>query len=327
LSRSLILDLVVISTLVVGVARGWMRKSIREAFALIGVVVGVVLVVVAVGPIAGLIHAVTPAGEGTSRAIAAVALFAAALVAGTVAGYRVAKGTIIPGPKTLDAFGGMMFALVRILVAAALVLFALDIVWGTQSVGHRMIADSISGRFLTGDESPFGTFYAALVDRSDELSALRTWAGPDEVRTAGYQQTDFEATREGLIVRPDAEREMLHAVNAERRARGLAPLKWCDRCADVARRHSRNMYRGGFFSHEDLDGDDPFDRMVDARIAYGAAGENLALAPTVEEAHAGLMKSPDHRANILRARFEQLGIGIYEGPYGLMCTQVFRALP
>jgi uncharacterized protein YkwD len=87
------------------------------------------------------------------------------------------------------------------------------------------------------------------------------------------------------------------------------------------------MYRGGYFSHEDLEGNDPFDRMQTARISYGAAGENLALAPTVDEAHAGLMESPDHRANILRAAFHEVGIGIYEGPYGLMCTQLFRALP
>ena len=220
-----------------------------------------------------------------------------------------------------------MFAFARVLTLAALVLFSLDILWGAQSVGHRMVADSSSGRFLTSDESPFGPFYASLVDRSDDLSTLRTWAGPDQKRTAGYQQTNFEATDEGLVVRPDAERAMLRAINEERVQRGLEPLTWCASCASVARSHSEGMYRGGYFSHEDLDGDDPFDRMVNAGVAYGAAGENLALAPTVEEAHAGLMKSPDHRANILRAQFQQVGIGIYEGPYGLMCTQVFRALP
>lgn len=327
MNRSLILDLVVVSTVAIAVARGWARKSIREAFALLGLVGAIILVAVGAGPVAAVIRLVSPATRGMSLAIAAVSLFVIALVTGAVAGYQIARGTIIPGPRTLDSLGGAMFALARVLTLAALVMFCLDILWGPQSMGHRMIADSVTGRALTGDNSPFGTFYASLVDGSDDLSALRTWAGPDQERTAGYQQSNFEATDAGLVLRRDAEREMLRAINAERVERGLERLTWCASCAAVAREHSEGMYRGGYFSHEDLDGDDPFDRMVNAGIAYGAAGENLALAPTVEEAHAGLMKSPDHRANILRDEFEQVGIGIYEGPYGLMCTQVFRVLP
>lgn len=327
MNRSLILDLVVVSTIVVAGARGWSRRSIREAFALLGLVLAIALATLGAGPVASIIRALSPTSRGLSLAIAAVGLFASVLIGGAVLGHRVAKATTIPGPRRLDALGGTMFALARVVTLAALVLFSLDILWGPQSVGHRMIADSSSGRFLTGEESPFGPFYASLVDRSDDLSTLRTWAGPDEKRTAGYQQSNFEATDEGLVVRPDAERKMLRAINEEREERGLQPLTWCASCASVARNHSEGMYRGGYFSHEDLDGDDPFDRMVNAGVSYGAAGENLALAPTIEEAHAGLMKSPDHRANILRAQFEQVGIGIYEGPYGLMCTQVFRALP
>ncbi|MBW3594234.1 MAG: CvpA family protein [Actinobacteria bacterium] len=327
MNRSLILDLVVVSTVVVASARGWARKSIREAFALVGIVAGILLVALGTGLVAAVVRAVSPAEPGASRAIAAVTLFAVAWLVGTIVGYRTARSTMIPGPRLLDSIGGAMFALVRILVVVSLGLFSLDVLWGPQSDGHRMIADSVSGKFLAGDESPFGTFYASLVDESEELSALRAWAEPDEVRTAGYQQTNFEATDERLVLRRDSEREMLRAINDERRKRGLDLLRWCNSCAEVARSHSEDMYRGGYFSHEDLDGDDPFDRMVDAGISYGAAGENLALAPTIEEAHAGLMKSPDHRANILRDEFDQVGIGVYEGPYGLMCTQVFRALP
>ena len=55
-----------------------------------------------------------------------------------------------------------------------------------------------------------------------------------------------------------------------------------------------------------------------------AAGENLALAPTLQLAHDGLMKSPGHRANILSTNYRTVGIGIVDGgPYGLMVTQDF----
>lgn len=327
MNRSLILDLVVVSTIVIAIARGWSRRSIREAFALLGVVVGIVLVAVAVGPMSALIRLVSSAGGGASRAIAAPVLFFTATLIGTIAGYRIAKNTEIPAPRRLDASGGAAFALVRILMVVAVLLTALDVVWGPQSLGHRMIADSVSGDVLTGDESPFGAFYGSLLDRSSDLRAIEAWARRDDGGSVGYQQSKLEATDAELVLRPEAERAMLDAINEERRARDLEPLSWCSACAEVARAHSEDMYRGGYFSHEDLEGNGPFDRMKAARISYGAAGENLALAPSVDEAHTGLMGSPDHRANILRPGFHEVGIGIYEGPYGLMCTQLFRARP
>jgi len=62
-----------------------------------------------------------------------------------------------------------------------------------------------------------------------------------------------------------------------------------------------------------------------AGIRYLTAGENLALAPTLQVAHNGLMNSPGHRANILHAQFGRLGIGILDGGIrGLMVSQEFR---
>jgi uncharacterized protein YkwD len=60
-------------------------------------------------------------------------------------------------------------------------------------------------------------------------------------------------------------------------------------------------------------------------VRFLIAGENLALAPSVPLAHAGLMNSPGHRANILRRQFGRVGIGIMDGgAHGLIVTQKFR---
>jgi uncharacterized protein YkwD len=62
-----------------------------------------------------------------------------------------------------------------------------------------------------------------------------------------------------------------------------------------------------------------------AKISFTTAGENLALAPTIPVAHAGLMNSPGHRANILRREFGRVGIGVMDGGMrGLMVSQEFR---
>ena len=88
--------------------------------------------------------------------------------------------------------------------------------------------------------------------------------------------------------------------------------------------HGESMFQRGFFAHVDLDGATPFDRMRRGGVRFSGAGENLALAPTVEVAHEGLMNSPGHRANILNARFRRIGIGAASGGmHGRMFTQNF----
>lgn len=123
---------------------------------------------------------------------------------------------------------------------------------------------------------------------------------------------------------PEAEVQMLHLLNAERKRRGLPPLRMDERLRQLARSHARDMLARGYFAHDDPEGRDPFQRMRAAGISYQTAGENLAFAPSVEVAHAGLMNSPGHRANILNPKFHRVGIGAMRAwPYGIMFTQEF----
>ena len=118
---------------------------------------------------------------------------------------------------------------------------------------------------------------------------------------------------------------MLEMVNQERAAHGLDPVEADPEMTEVARRHSADMFARGYFSHYTPEGRDPFDRMREMNVSFRTAGENLALAPTLQIAHTGLMNSPGHRANILQPRFGRLGIGIMDGGRrGLMITQKFR---
>ena len=125
--------------------------------------------------------------------------------------------------------------------------------------------------------------------------------------------------------RPDLEAEMLKLVNEERAKYGLKPVVADPQLTPVARSHSHDMFKRGYFSHYTPEGTDPFDRMKKAGIKYYSAGENLALGQTLKICHQGLMNSPGHRANILNPSYGRLGIGILDGgSYGLMISQEFR---
>lgn len=145
------------------------------------------------------------------------------------------------------------------------------------------------------------------------------------VQPGSRESVPLAYTVKGPKERPDLEAAMLQLVNQERTAQGLPPVRADLELAEVARAHSRDMFARGYFSHVTPEGKDPFDRIRQARIGFRAAGENLALAPTLALAHQGLMKSPGHRANILRPAFGRVGIGIVDGGrHGQMVTQDFR---
>jgi uncharacterized protein YkwD len=155
--------------------------------------------------------------------------------------------------------------------------------------------------------------------------AIRQTINSLTVQPSSDETVTLNFTYDEGTPRPDLEMKMLELVNYERRKNSLPVLKPDPEMTRVARAHSRDMFEKGFFAHVNLEGKDPFDRMKAANVRFLAAGENLALAQTLEIAHKNLMNSPGHRANILNRSYGRLGIGILDGGfYGLMISQEFR---
>jgi uncharacterized protein YkwD len=104
--------------------------------------------------------------------------------------------------------------------------------------------------------------------------------------------------------------QFANLVNAVRVEAGCSELKWHDGAADVAGRHSRDMRDRRFFSHENPDGLNPFDRLEAAGIKYAAAAENILHGEATATRALGLwMDSEGHRANILDCSFTHHGVG------------------
>lgn len=152
---------------------------------------------------------------------------------------------------------------------------------------------------------------------NDTLTFLTVKPNSGETVDLGFKTTKF-------TVDVASENKMLELVNKERTSRGLKALVMDEKLREVARAHSKDMFARGYFAHVNPDGKDPFDRMKAGGIIFLVAGENLALAPSVDLAHDGLMNSPGHRANILTAEFGKVGIGVIDGgQYGKMFSQEF----
>jgi hypothetical protein len=108
-------------------------------------------------------------------------------------------------------------------------------------------------------------------------------------------------------------------VNEERARAGAAPLSSRDDVAREAAAHSERMARRGEIFHND----DFFTAATKARLGAKAAGENVAFNGSVEDAHARLMASPGHRANILSRDFSVVGIALVRRDGSWYITQDF----
>lgn len=327
--RGLLVDAIVVAVVLFALVRGWRHGSLRESLGLLGLLAGISLAPALAGPIAALIDAFSDVSINLARLIGLLMVIAIVQIAVIWLARRKIADAELGGPRWLDRAGGVVLAAFRGLTVSVLLLYSLLAISATEPTlpGFTQgVTDSVSGDVLADASSPVAAFYDGMLARTDDLRGL-TLSVRQQTGFGTRERSDrvtFAAPDRGVEPVRDAEQTLLELMNRERVQAGLEPLEWCALCARVARSHSRDMYTEGYFSHVDVEGVDPFDRMQAAGIGYASAGENLAIAPTATEAHQGLMASSDHRENILRPTFDEVGIGIYRGPYGLMCTQVFR---
>ena len=116
--------------------------------------------------------------------------------------------------------------------------------------------------------------------------------------------------------------DLADRINRHRVAIGCRALKWDDRLAAVARRHSTDMARRDFFNHTNPDGRDPFDRMKAAGVRFRAAAENIAAGqPTGREVYQGWIESPGHRRNMENCTYRRFGIGLYQRRWTLLLAR------
>jgi len=114
---------------------------------------------------------------------------------------------------------------------------------------------------------------------------------------------------EGSLSISEARSELLAYINASRQEHGLSQINTTTSLNSLAQAHAKDMADNNYFAHVNLEGESPEDR----RIAKGIempVSENIAKDVSIIFAHNGLMRSGNHRKNILQKDWEIVGLGI-----------------
>ena len=143
----------------------------------------------------------------------------------------------------------------------------------------------------------------------------------------------------------EIERMVHDLTNQQRINNGLAPLSFDSEISEIARAHSLDMSKRGFFSHETPEGLTPTDRANNADYSctktvglmiYSGIAENIFQGNLYDSYYTvngvitsyswntnediakqtvdGWMDSPGHRKNILTEMFDREGIGVVISP-------------
>jgi hypothetical protein len=116
--------------------------------------------------------------------------------------------------------------------------------------------------------------------------------------------------------------QILARINALRQQNGLLPLDLNSTLTASAQRHSDDMARTGNIDHTGSDGSSIESRIRDAGYGhwrdFGIWGENIygGQMANVDVAWDFWINSQVHRANILKPRYREIGIGVGRGANG-----------
>jgi len=225
-------------------------------------------------------------------------------------------------PRSLDfnkvnQYAGIIPGLAKGVITISILLVTFIILPFSTTFRDKLMHSSISSLLVKSTSHLANQLENAIGGIDTSLTYLGTHPQNTERIQLNFQTNQF-------VLDTGSEEAMVEAVNVERAKAGLKPLKVDDKIRKVARDYSIDMAKNGYFSHESLSGQSPFDRLRAGGVIFRTAGENIGLAPTYELAQIGFMNSPEHRANILDPNFRHIGIGIIDvGAYGRMITQDF----
>lgn len=124
---------------------------------------------------------------------------------------------------------------------------------------------------------------------------------------------DAQARRAPLTAdsfQPAAAEQLMALANRSRAQAGLGPLQWDESLAAAARAHTQRMAVEGPISHRYGGEAGLSDRAAHTGAHFDLIEENVAIGPDPSGIHEEWMQSAGHRANLLNAQVNRVGIAV-----------------
>lgn len=121
--------------------------------------------------------------------------------------------------------------------------------------------------------------------------------------------------------------QLLTKTNEARQRIGEQPLEFNDKLAKAAFLKGQDMLARDYWAHVAPDGTQPWKWLGDVGYSYATAGENLARNySSSNSVMAAWLASSQHKANILKKEYQDVGFAVVDGDLGGKPTTLVVAL-
>ncbi|MFV9672934.1 MAG: CvpA family protein [Acidimicrobiia bacterium] len=306
------IDFVVLALVVLLVVRGWVRGLVREAIDVGTLVLGALLAF-RLAPTAGrLLSDLTDLSPEPARVIGGVVLFIAITVGATIVGSLIHRSIKhLPGLTTLNRIGG---AALGVVYAAVLVVIATTLISATpmpSALAEEVEQSSVVAFVVEPDSVAQDVIGLLSGDRALQSmiwirSAVDGWTIDPRFTDVTLPGMDVGSGSHASTATADL---LYEEINRDRAEAGLDPLTWSESMSLVAVTRAFDVYRSGSFEAVS-----PIaDRLSEVGISGTNPVEYLLLAPTPD----GLVEAANTGEG-----FTTVGIGVVDGPLGLMAVIV-----
>lgn len=172
------------------------------------------------------------------------------------------------------------------------------------------------GGVTSGDDASTSEEVGTIADAGADAKPAPTDTGTTPPADTGTASGDWPAAYAALEQQVLEETNKRRALGADCRTGGkfppAKPLVMHPLLQASARKHSKDMATKNFFAHTNLAGLSPFDRMKAEGYKGTTMGENIAAGnATAAQTVTQWMNSDGHCANIMSAKYTQLGVGYF----------------
>lgn len=303
--------------------RGALRGLVREAVE-IGVLLVGMLLVFRLSPVLGsIIAGMANVPFEVARIVAGAVLFVGLVVGGAL-GARVLSVAlkVVPGATMLNRLGG---ALVGTGYAALVVILATTMVSvvpvsdGVREAADGLVTASSIGRQIV---DPSGSIQRVTASVSGESVFSTVLAIQDAVGSrliAGTLPIPLPDVGDSLLLPSQiAAQQVFDSLNRTRVAEGLDPLGWSGDLAVVAVTRATSVYGSRLLAL-----DDNLAASLSAQDIPGTINtEMVVLAASPEGIAEAFVSTPSYNAALLDVTYRKAGVGVIDGPFGLIAVQV-----
>lgn len=317
-------DLVVITIAAAFAFRGWRRGFIREVVEILVLFAGTVMIFRMSATVGVVLSGMANISPEVARIVAGIIILIVLMVGSFFVSRIIAVSLkIVPGATTLNRAGGAMVGIgytLLFVVVATILLSAAPLPSSVRDPFDSSVEKSVIGAQIVSPDGIVQPWFALVSGEEVFGAVISVRDAVGDRLMAGTLPIPIPGVGDAAIVPSQtAAQGVFDGLNAERIAAGVDPVAWSPDLAIVAVSRATGVYRSGF-----LRLNDNLDAALAAEGIPGTiTGEMLVIAASPDGLTEAYASVEAYQNLAVDSTFRKAGVGVVQGPYGLISVVVF----